>query len=227
MALGNDSYKGLGLPAYGNTRMTGVSTADILTLQHSSANQGNFLVLRDAASSVFPQSTIDVNDILRISVAGNITNLGTGGAMAGFKRPVVLTTVSRVLTPEESGTLFVVSSAVGTSMTFDLPAPGTNPAGVWYEFWVTSAAATNGDVRIAATSASAAAIHGLGLVSSAAGTSIISTFAAITPLTTAALGSYWCRLTAVTSLLWAMEDNSGYSTESTLGAGQWSLGSTA
>lgn len=236
MPLGQDAYKGLGLPAVGNAALGGVSTADVLTLEHSTADQGLFMTFRDAASSLDPLSSNEERDLLRLSAGGNIIGRSTvegDNVLTGFHMPVVLTTVSRVLTVLESGTLFAVTSAVGTSMTFDLPAPGTNPAGVWYEFFVSSAAALDeGDVRIAATSATAAAIHGHGLVTTVAGagTSVISTFAAITPLSTNGSSgtefSFWCRLTALTSLLWVMENNAGYSSKSTLGAAQWRLGST-
>jgi len=141
--------------------------------------------------------------------------------MSGFKRTVVESTArSGTLTIAESGTLFVVSSAVGTSLTFDLPV-GSGVPGTWYEFWLSSDV-TSGDVRIAASSAVAAKIHGYG-----DGTSAVSTFAAITPVTTAALGSFFARLTAVTSLLWAAEFNGGYSSVTTLSAGTWAAGSTA
>ena len=221
MPLSANTYKGLGLPRHGNALLEGVSTADVLTIQHSTLDQGNFLVFRDSpASSLFPESTVDTLDVLRFGAGGGMTLFSTvlgEGAIAGFRRPVVESTVGRVLTITESGTLFVISSAVGTSMTFDLPV-GPGVPGTWYEFWVSTATAT-GDVRISASSDVAAKIHGLG------DTSIVSTYASITPENV--LGSHFARLTAATSLLWIFENNGGYSSASTLSQLSWIAGSTA
>ncbi len=220
MAIGVNTYKGLGVPRYGESEMRQESSLDMLTMTHSSLDGGDFIVFR----SLLPEGSTANSEVLSITSAGNIVPVSTvlgNATIAGFRRPVVESTVGRVLTIAESGTLFVVSSAVGTSMTFDLPV-GSGVPGTWYEFWISSAVAAQGDVRIAASSAVAAKIHGYG-----EGTSAVSTFAAITPITTAAIGSYQARLTAVTSLLWALETNGGYSSISTLAQGVWIVASTA
>lgn len=227
MALETNTYKSLGLPTRGNTRLTGVSTADIYTLQHSSANQGNFLTLRDAASSVFPDSTVTANDILRVTEGGGITAISTvlgDVSIQGYRKPVIESTAVTVLTEANSGTLFVVSSAVGTSFQWRLPT-GSGVPGVFYEFWMTSDI-TSGDVKISASSDVVAKIFASGLD----GTSVISTFALVTPDTDAGgnFASFFARLTAVTSLLWMMETNQGgASSVSTLNSpGKWKVGST-
>ncbi|KKN15576.1 hypothetical protein LCGC14_0984610 [marine sediment metagenome] len=227
MPIGVNTYKGLGVPLYGESEILQESTLDILTLQHSSAQAGNFLVLRDKVSSAggnFGQGSTDTAfDLFKINADGDIVIASTvlgDGTIKGFKRPVVESTVGQALTIAQSGTLFVVSSAVGTSMTFDLPV-GAGVPGTWYEFFVSSVALT-GDVRISASSDVAVKIHGYG-----DGTSEISTFASITMASTGTFHSHFARLTAVTSMLWAFESAGGYSSVTSLSAGMWQVGSTA
>lgn len=226
MALGTDTYKGLGLLKQGNALIRGLTTAEVLTIEHSSHNQGNFLVLRDSpVSSIFPDSTATDLDLLRFTGSGGMTAIPVAAGDAeitGFRHPVVESTVGQALTVLQSGTLFVVSSAVGTSMTFDLPV-GSDVPGTWYEFWLSSDI-TSGDVRIAASSNVAAKIHASMLDAS----SLISTYAAVTIFSTARLGSFFARITALTSLLWLFENNSGNgSSVSTLTQITWKVASTA
>jgi len=236
MPVGTNTYMGLAVPRYGESEIMQESAQDVLTFQHSSANAGNFLVLRDKVSSGTESSLTghsslyrEVNagegasgtdqDLFKIDGSGSLVGVSTvlgDNLFNGWRQPVVETTVDVTLTEADSGTLYVVSTAVATSMTFELPT-GSGVPGTWYDFFVSTLAAT-GDVRIAASSLVAADIHLPGA------TSIVSTFAAITPENV--LGAHFCRLTAATSLLWIMEHNGTYSSQSTLGQGNWIAGST-
>ena len=229
MPVGTGTYKGLAVPRYDESEIVQQTTLDALTLQHSSANAGNFLVFRDNVSSEQPLkgegSTVTASDLLKIDGSGSVVGASTvlgDATIAGYRRPVVESTVGQELTIAQSGTLFIVSSAVGTSLTFDLPT-GSGVPGTWYDFWCSSDV-TSGDVRIAASSGVAAKIHMVG-----AGSSAASSQAAITVGTQAAgnLGSFFGRVTAATSLLWLFEANSGYSSISTLAQNDWKAGSTA
>ena len=52
MPIGIDKYMGLGLPLIGNAILQGDTTEDILTLEHSTADEGQFLVFRDEGTSL-------------------------------------------------------------------------------------------------------------------------------------------------------------------------------
>ncbi len=237
MPVGINTYKGLAVPRYGESELLQQTTNDLLTMQHSSANAGNFLVLRDRISTVAgltfaDGSTVTGSDLFKIDGSGSLVAASTvlgDATMAGLRRPVVESTVGQTLTIAQSGTLFVVSSAVGTSLTFDLPV-GSGVPGTWYEFWVSSHSEI-GDVRVSVSSLVAAKLHGTAVISSASGaaSSVVSTFASLTPmlLGDGNFGSRYLRVTALTSLLWAFETNGGYSSASSLGAGMWQAGSTA
>lgn len=224
MPRGTDFYTGLGLPTHGNTLMRGRTTADILTIEHSTVNQGNFLVLRDSpVSSLFPNATATDLDILRIDAGGSFVGVSTvvgDNVMQGMKRRIVDTSVTTALRVEDSGTLFVVSSLAVSTMTFELPT-GSGVPGVYYDFWFSSRNIA-APIRIAASSLVAAQIHGVGQ-----GTSVISTFAAIAAESTA--GATFIRLAAATSLVWVMYPGGGFYSSgdsSFSNGGQWIVGST-
>ena len=116
MPLSANTYKGLGLPRHGNALLEGVSTADVLTLQHSTQDEGNFLVFRDSpASSLFPESTVDTLDVLRFTSGGGLVgspnstlgwSISSAGLFSGYKRPV--TTVSSAT---NATTIFLLASS--------------------------------------------------------------------------------------------------------------------
>lgn len=230
---GPQTYKGLALPGFGNPTLKGVSTADVLTIEHSTADQGNFLVFRDSASSLFPESTLTAGDVLRFGAGGTLTispnatapyTVSSAGVVQGAKMPVIeVSTVGDfTITSTMSGTLLNVGEN-GTSQMLILP---VNPEpGFWVKVFVSTQDEPD-DVRINTTVDSSAKIVLAGM------TSLVSTVDSIAPLSS--LGQHSVTLTAVTSILWLAEQYTGYAETATsdfspeeLFHGAWTSGSTA
>jgi len=143
-----------------------------------------------------------------------------------FRRKVeVISTASTGFNPdfEDSGKLFTLGAA--TTMFIRLPRISSKHLGINYEFFLTSQSSA-ADVNIVTNLDSSARIHGVG-TSGSTGAEAQS----VRPDTTAF--SAWCRLTAVSTVVWIFEHNgdaavansSGEGT--TLTVGDWSTGTTS
>lgn len=202
-----NSYKGLALPNAGEARMKQVSTKDMLTLEHSSANAGRFFTFRDSLSSAGARgegSTVASADLSYFDADGRF--------VGPVVKPVVtLTTVSQDLTSAHSGALLIVGEC-GTPAAYGLP---KNPTpGTFYEVYVSSQDAA-GDVSINSTNDSSAGVE-MSAISTNAGTA-----EGISPGST--VGTHFVRITAISSVVWYAEP--GYSF-STAGYGAWVIGTT-
>jgi len=152
---------------------------------------------------------------LNSSFVGNVEGttllqwrFNTSGQFTGVKQTVtrIATGADFTIESSQSGTLFTLTSASGTSMKAILPADA--PTGTWYEFWISSDQAETSEFAITSTG-------GGGVIQIGGLTSLASTEEAITP---AAFASpYSLRLTLVATDLWAASRMGGlnYSTADT------------
>ena len=212
MAIGVNTYKGLGVPRYGESEMRQESSLDMLTLTHSTLAGGDFLVLR---GNVPEGSTVTAQDVYSISSAG---------AIQGSVRPTIdITTAdATTLTQQQSGSLIIVAANTDTSVAINLP---VNPTpGTWYDFYLHGVDAL-GDFNIQTTVDSSAKISIVGL------TSVVSTVDNITPLSTVPSGLH---VVAVSSILWWARAEFSFAqagttdlTANDLILGLWGVGATA
>ena len=212
MTVGINSYKGLGVPRYGESEMRQETSADMLTMTQSTLDGGDFLVLR---SNVPEGSTVTGLDVYSISSAG---------AEAGGVQPVITltTAVDFQITSTMSGSLLHMPGGNATSMGVLLP---KNPRpGFWFDLYLSSQV-DEGDVTLKSTGDSSARISIVGL------TSLVSTVKNITPLSTIPGG---IRVVAVSSILWWARHEFAYApagstntVDNDLTLGLWGVGATA
>lgn len=251
--IGQDTYKGLSVPLYGESviRQNNSSNA-ALTLMHSTANTGRFLMGldyknlgSDIASSVLTDLAvfdIDADGGFRC-VSGTTVNyeLNTTGLLAATSKVITssgevtnynLKTVVAMTTgadyspvSSQSGTIFQsLGDGNGTSMAVLLPK--NPPAGTFYEFFISSQDGT-GDFVISCTANSSAKLILPGA------TSVASTVKAIQPGTT--LCNHYIRLVALSSVRWFCWPSFGTRTPTAttehqltdLNLGHWTSASTA
>lgn len=190
MAIENpvDTYKGLAVPLDGNSRIRQRnSTGDFITLEHSSANTGRFMVFRDyIADGQEGPSTATGSDLAYIDADGRYRQ----------NREVVAVTTGAdyQITSTQSGSIFSMGASDGTSQALLVP---VNPTpGFWFDVYVSTQDEV-GDVQVNTTADSSAKILLPGLTSAA------STIDSVEPATT--LGAHYARFTAVSSILWVAE----------------------
>jgi len=209
-----DTYKNLGVPRYGETEVRQLSTADVVTMTHSTANAGRFITFRD---NIAEGSTLATQDLSWIGADGSFS-----GPLVNIVSPT--TGANYQITSTQSGTLFNCGINNGTSQLLLLP---VNPVpGFWFKVFVSTQDAV-GDVQINSTADSSAKIVMPGM------TSAISTGDAITPAST--FGQHSVTMTAISSVLWLAEPNgqivSGFTTAAPSAdevlSGVWAPGSTA
>ena len=215
MARGTGTYKGLGLPSFGNPTLKGVSTADVLTIEHSTADQGNFLVFRNSASSLFPESTLVASDLLRFTSGGGLIALpestnewafSSDGVQRGNKLNVITLTsgVNRTLATSESGSFVQMLTKNDTSVYIILPA--NPPVGTYFDIFVSSQD-TTGDVTITSTGGPST------IMLQGTPTSVLSTVESLSPATTQ--GGYIRMLFQATSQWLAIPYGGGFSDANT------------
>lgn len=241
MAIGVNTYKGLGVPRYGESEMRQESSLDVLTMTHSTLDGGRFLVLRN---SVTEGSTVTDQDVAAITSAGGFQSLSgttvqfelnTSGIFRGTTQIMGQNggLIRQVISPT-TGANFQVTSTMngaiidtgindGTSMLVLCP---VNPTpGFWFSVYVSTQDAV-GDVQINTTADSSAKIMLPGY------TSAVSTGDAIEPGTT--LGNHYVTMTAVSSILWLADESNGYALAGTsdvklaeINPGAWTSATTA
>lgn len=245
--IGQGTYKGLAVPAYGESviRQQNSSNA-ILTLMHSAANTGRLLLGIDYKPEGDESSLLTDLAVFDIDAAGGYRavsgttinmEFNTSGIFAGAeriidssgglhsRRPVVEMTTGADYSPTtaQSGTLFLAGCNLGTSQRVLLPKNPT--AGVWYDFYV-STQDDAGDFAFNTTANSSAELHMPGV------TSAVSTASALSPLTT--LGEHYARVTAISSIIWNVQCAPGHGaavttnlSEADLNQGHWGAGTTS
>ena len=143
-----------------------------------------------------------------------------------FRRKVeVISTVSTGFNPdfEDSGKLFTLAAA--TTMFIRLPRLSSKHLGVNYEFFVQPQSSA-ADINIVTNLDSSARIVGVGTSGSTA-----DRVQSVRPDTTAF--DAWCRVTAISSVLWLFQDNANAAVANssgegtTLTVGDWSTGTTS
>ena len=143
-----------------------------------------------------------------------------------FRRKVeAISTVSTGFNPdfEDSGKLFTLAAA--TTMFIRLPRLSSKHLGVNYEFFVQPQSSA-ADINIVTNLDSSARIVGVGTSGSTA-----DRVQSVRPDTTAF--DAWCRVTAISSVLWLFQDNANAAVANssgegtTLTVGDWSTGTTS
>ncbi len=127
------SYKGLGVPLFGESRILQDSTKDIITLEHSSANAGRFVTFRDSLSSgnsVGGVSTKATSDLSWFNADGEFV-----GSVVAKQTQVAITgaTTLTALTTANAYRLNVISTQAASSVFITLPSSGSCEVGMWIE----------------------------------------------------------------------------------------------
>jgi len=119
--------------------MKQVSTKDVLTLEHSSANAGRFMTFRNSLSSADARgegSTVATADVAYI---------GADGAFVGAVQPQIVSldgaTTAVTLTSTNAYRLNVISTQAASSVFIHLPSSGNAEVGMWIEILHNSTAA--------------------------------------------------------------------------------------
>lgn len=245
--IGQGTYKGLAVPAYGESVISQQNSSNtIITLMHSTANTGRLLMGIDYKPEGDESSLLQDLAVFDVDAAGgyravsgttikmefNSSGIFGGGVKAmdtsgGLynTRPVVEMTTGASYSPTtaQSGTLFTAGTNDGTSQRVLLPKNPT--AGVWYDFYVSTQDAV-GDFAINTTANSSAKITMPGM------TSAVSTADSITPLTSVA--HHFVRLIAMSSVLWMAHTAGGHAaavstavSDLDLTVGAWGIGTTS
>lgn len=220
--IGDNTYKGLGIPAYGESKIEQQNSSNtLLTLVHSSANTGRFLMgmdyRADQASSLLTDLVlweIDVDGGFKVmSGTTVIFELDSSGFYEGTtqifdadgnfskslgrKSVVAVTTASSNYSAvsSQSGTLFYYSSVETSGQNFSLPGQLAN-AGVYFDIYVSSMADATA-FTITTTNDSTARFY-----INSIGASTVSSAIAIGPNTTNAGG---VRVIALTTNTWTAQ----------------------
>ena len=218
MAIGLNTYKGLGVPRYGESEMRQESSLDMLTLTHSTLTGGAYLKLR---TNVSEGSTVLGQDVLLIDEDGGVQalsgstvkmELNSSGLFQGttqiisqegafVKNIVALSgaTTKHVILAANAGKVHSISTAAATSVFVHLPSSGDLTAGEEYEFISNTTAAD--------------LFHFMILGANTAGeiqghldtTNVVATTGAVTHLTSGAL---WLKFKVISTVgpIWAMQN---------------------
>ncbi len=229
MAIGVNTYKGLGVPRYGESEMRQESSLDMLTMTHSTLDGGDFLTLR---GNVPEGSTVTGQDVLSITSAGAVVgseqstvnnwSISETGAFAGYKRPV--TTVSSAtngttiyqLPTTLSGHLIVVDG--GTQGLSVLLPPAV--AGLEYTVYQSSDHPATIDVVCSSDDADDIILPG-------GNSTLMTTAAALAPQST--IAGAMCRFTAINGARWIADvslNSSGITSAVAEIGGSWIAGTS-
>jgi len=244
--IGQDTYKGLAVPAFGDSVIRKQTTQAGLTLMHGTANTGRLFLGIDYQPDNVNSSLLKDLAVCDIDAEGGFRTvsgttvkfeLNTSGLFFG-SYPVIDTSGSMFATPQPSvaittgaaytvlaanaGALHIIGCSADTSQEIKLP---KNPvAGTWFDFYMTTQDAVT-DVAISCTANSSAYIVLPGVSAS------LSTCDRIESLTTC---SQFIRMTALSSVIWFAHCTPGYSaavttnfSEADLNQGHWGPGTTA
>lgn len=236
--IGEATYKALGEPLFGDATVEQENSSNyIRTYVHTSANAGGFLMgmdfRADKASSLLTDLAlwdIDVDGGFRVlSGTTVIFELNSSGLYAGAELVVgtqgtllqatTITTGTTAYAPvsSQSGSIFIFGTATSQGVVL----PKNPPAGVFFQFYVSSQAAST-DFIITTTGDSSARIEMNGA------SSAVSTVLYISPQVSS-LGMNTIRLTAISSVLWLAEPSLNLSSAATTNfalndfRGRWGL----
>ena len=214
---GENTFRGLALPAYGEwEQVQRNSSATMITLTHSTANAGLFLVGRDSVSSQFwgPGSSaqgglrfaittgggFSVRSGTTVSAEFNSSGLYFGGiqtlsSLGSFSGRMGLTTISSaagstayVLTSTQSGRIIVVDGgAQGLTVTLPTPAAGLN-------YTIVQSSAHPGVVDVTSTGGAFDISFPTG------NTTLVTTAQAAAPFST--VGGYSAKFVAISASRW-------------------------
>ena len=152
---GENTFRGLALPAYGEwEQVQRNSSATMITLTHSTANAGLFMVGRNSVSSQFfgPGSSAQGGLVFAVTAAGGFSvrsgttvvfELNSSGLYAGTTRLIIpgggivnqsvsLGTTASTLVSSNVGRTHVVTTGRSTNFIY-LPSPALAVAGEWWD----------------------------------------------------------------------------------------------
>ena len=211
---GENTFRGLALPAYGEwEQLQRNSSATMITLTHSTANAGLFMVGRNSVSSQFwgPGSSAQGGLTFALTAAGGysvrsgttvIFELNSSGLYAGTTRliepgggrpPQVVTinTTATTLASSNSGKIHVLSTQAATSNFIYLPAAPNVRAGDYWELVSNTTAISLWNLSVNGTSGQ--------LFVHQASTGVVVTTGAID--TTASSGAMWWKVVCISTVL--------------------------
>jgi len=112
-----NSYKGLAVPLDGESKIQQVSTKDVLTFEHSTANAGRFITFRDSINSSLNGngSTLTASDLAWVNSNGVFVSANLVENASSASSVVTLTT--------EQNNEIIVVPGFSSGMSVQLPAP--------------------------------------------------------------------------------------------------------